>query len=276
MAATAKGDEYGSSSKFKKAYSPSGEIDKRIPKRPTPKALLKDDNIEPKLSFKFRDQNIKLTNDRLTALGFKGWASIFSTHCASSGNWYFEVEIDSNDPSHLKFVGNPVNVLAGKTGHVRIGYACRYQRYDTPIGINKSGFSISDVDGAVVFNSKKHEYSRAFGPGDVIGCFLSLQEPTTEFVDPRINLKLYEFLQNGILCDPRNPPLCNLNHGSYVQFSINGEMGEKLNIPIHDGFYHPGISLYMGTRITANFGPEFQYPPEFQYRPCIEMTKPIY
>lgn len=55
-----------------------------------------DDELVPKLSYKFKDKNIKLSIDRLSATGYKvprsrdsaqGWSSVFSTHCSSSGKW---------------------------------------------------------------------------------------------------------------------------------------------------------------------------------------------
>lgn len=84
----------------------------------------------------------------------------------------------------------------------------------------------------------------------MIGCYLSLEIPTTDFHDPRGDLKLYEFLRgikytnlipiryiiinhrrylynvfiDGVLCDPKNIPPSRTNPNSFTQFSINGKL----------------------------------------------------
>ncbi|EKX72809.1 conserved hypothetical protein [Theileria equi strain WA] len=212
-----------------------------------------DDDVVPKLSVKYKDRNIKLSSDRLTATGYKGWTSVFSTHCSSAGKWYYEVNINA-DSKNLRFVGYEYPMKPNIKGHVRIGYACRYQRYDMPVGVNNFGFSLSDVDGKIVHDKQKHDYAVSYGTGDTIGCFISLETPTTHFTDPSDDIKLYEFIRNGMLCDPRNIPKSDSNSDSYVQFSINGEIYPKCNLKVYDGYYHPAISLYMGASVTVNLG----------------------
>ncbi|XP_955110.1 uncharacterized protein TA04475 [Theileria annulata] len=141
-------------SKIKKSYN-NGIAEQKLKKNGI------DDDVVPKLSYKFKDKNIKLTLDRLSATGYKGWSSVFCTHCACSGKWYYEVKINQ-DYKNLKFVGHDNSFKHHIKGHVRVGYACRYQRYDTPVGINSYGFSISDIDGQAYYNSKKFPYAISF------------------------------------------------------------------------------------------------------------------
>ncbi|GBE62545.1 spry domain containing protein, putative [Babesia ovata] len=156
----------------------------------------------------------------------------------------------------------------------RVGFACRYQKFQVPIGYNNFGYALSDVDGTVVNGGSKKPYAKPFGPGDVIGCYLSLGEPTGVIPDPRKDLKLLEHLQTGILCDPRDPPAMELNAGSYVEFSINGEKFGKCELKVWDGYYHPAAALYMGATVKFNFGPDFDFPPPDDFNPCQQMTLP--
>ncbi|UKJ88883.2 hypothetical protein MACJ_002129 [Theileria orientalis] len=265
------------SSKFKRP-NPSTQQDSKLKKNGV------DEEYTPRFSYKFKDKNVKLTSDRMTATGHKGWTSVFSTHCASSGKWYYEVKINC-DYKNLKFVGHDASIKQTIKGHVRVGYSCRYQRYDMPVGVNTYGFSVSDVDGKAFYDRVKHPYAVPFSTGDVIGCYISLEKPTTDFYDPRGDLKLYEFLRDGMLCDPTNIPQSNSNPDSYAQFSINGQMYPRLDFKIYDGYYHPAVSLYMGACVTINLGrppdhqpflgPDFQYKPPDEYLPCCLMDKPL-
>eukprot|EP00375_Theileria_parva_P000773 XP_763443.1 hypothetical protein [Theileria parva strain Muguga] len=82
-----------------------------------------DDGVVPKLSYKFKDKNIKLTPDRLSATGYKGWSSVFCTHCACTGKWYYEVKINQ-DYKNLKFVGHDNSFKHQIKGHVRYSSTC--------------------------------------------------------------------------------------------------------------------------------------------------------
>ncbi|CDR97964.1 hypothetical protein BBBOND_0404510 [Babesia bigemina] len=243
------------------------------------KKLVFDRNEEPLLSLRYKDRNIRVLDDRLTAVGYKGWASVFSSHCARKGKWYYEVRIlDGCDT--INFIGSDGEITIPVQGHVRqvrhtlVGFACRYQKFQVPIGYNNFGYALSDVDGTVVNDGSKSPYAKPFGPGDVIGCYLSLGEPSGVIQDPRKDLKLLEHLQAGILCDPRDPPAMELNAGSYVGFSINGEKFGECGLKVWDGYYHPAAALYMGATVKFNFGPDFDFPPPDDFSPCRKMMLP--
>ncbi|GIX64901.1 SPRY domain-containing protein, putative [Babesia caballi] len=128
----------------------------------------------------------------------QGWASIFGSHCARTGKWYYEVTV-KDDYKNIDFIGRNPGVPESTRGHVRVGYACRYQRYGMPVGQGNFGFALSDVDGAVVNGGTKTRYAKPFGRGDVVGCYLSLESSTTEMEDPRKDPKLHLYLQRE--CD---------------------------------------------------------------------------
>lgn len=134
---------------------------------------------------------------------------------------YFEAKIV--DHSDLpKFIGYPLAQMPIRKPHIRIGWACRYMRYDTPIGHNDFSYAFGD-DGCIVHAAKRIPYAPlSFGVGDIISCYIKLQEPTWFLPDPRKQAKLHEFVEAGILCDPKHPPSPSINIGSSIEFAING------------------------------------------------------
>lgn len=232
-----------------------------------------DDAEEPRLSERYKDRNVQLLDGGLTAIGHKGWASVFGSHCSRRGKWYYEV-IVMEGAKDLRFIGRNPGKGIKIRGHVRVGYACRYQKYALPVGYGDFGYAISDTDGSVINGGIRKPYALPFGAGDVIGCYISLEDPDTVLVDPRKDSKLFGQLQNGILCDPNDPPQKVVNGDSYVAFTINGESLGQCQLKIWDGEYHPAIALYMGATVKVNFGPTFYYEPPSDFKPCCTMERP--
>lgn len=71
---------------------------------------LKVDNFEsPVFSVRYKDPSIELSENRLIAIGYKGWSTVLLTHGASSGTWYFEItvlepQVISKFLGHSKFL----------------------------------------------------------------------------------------------------------------------------------------------------------------------------
>ncbi|PFH33834.1 SPRY domain-containing protein [Besnoitia besnoiti] len=213
----------------------------------------------------------------------------FATHCAEKDRWYFEVEVLPNETANLRFIGYPPEPQARLKAHWRVGWACRYQKYDSPIGGNAHSFAVCGASGelpALVTGGLPRPVEALTGnpaelqelkEGDVIGCFLALHEPNWWLPDPRKDQKLYEFLHAGIMCSPDAPPPCVVNKGAWIEFSINGQrLGRVFEGLIGNGAYHPAVSLYMGAKLKINPGPDFAFPPDPSegFQPCSEMRRP--
>lgn len=224
-------------------------------------------------SNKYKDVSIRLSDDQLTCYGDKGWASVFLNCGADDGKWYFEITVE-NSVVDLNFLGYNEKKIKINSG-VRVGYACRYMRYDHPLGTNKYSYCVNSKDGRMFNSSISYDCMDAFSKGDVIGCYMNLKKQTNYNFDPRLDKKLYEYIQNGILCDPQNPPELTKSEGSLIFFSLNGEIQENAFIDIYDGFYHPSVSLYMGASARINLGPNFKYNYLKDYLPCMYMHPPI-
>lgn len=224
-------------------------------------------------SNRYKDSSIRLSDDKLTCYGDKGWSSAFVNNGADNGKWYYEIKIEPS-VKNLEFLGYKGKRVEVEP-YVRIGYACRYMRYDNPIGMDKYSYCVNGKNGKLITNSVSYDCMRPLVEGDVIGCYLNLKNPSTYNFDPRDDKKLYEFIQNGILCNPKFPPALKKNCGSTIFFSLNGEIKEVCFVDIYEGFFHPAVSLYMGACVKINLGPNFKYCCLSGYSPCIYMKQPI-
>ncbi|ETW49687.1 hypothetical protein PFMALIP_02220 [Plasmodium falciparum MaliPS096_E11] len=223
-------------------------------------------------SMKYKDSSVSLSNDKLTCYGDKGWSSVFVNNGADIGKWYYEIKIEE-PVQNFNFLGYKDKIIKVNP-YIRVGFACRYMRYDYPIGTDKYSYCVNSKNGKIFNNSISYDCMEPFNVGDVIGCYLNLKNKNSYNFDPRLDKKLYEHLQNGILCDPKNPPLLKKNEGSTIFFSLNGQIKKTSFMDIYEGFYHPSVSLYMGASAKINLGPNFTYNHLQDYVPCVYMEPP--
>ncbi|SOV78606.1 SPRY domain, putative [Plasmodium reichenowi] len=223
-------------------------------------------------SMKYKDSSVSLSNDKLTCYGDKGWSSVFVNNGADIGKWYYEIKIEE-PVQNFNFLGYKDKIIKVNP-YIRVGFACRYMRYDYPIGTDKYSYCVNSKNGKIFNNSISYDCMEPFNVGDIIGCYLNLKNKNSYNFDPRLDKKLYEHLQNGILCDPKNPPLLKKNEGSTIFFSLNGQIKKTSFMDIYEGFYHPSVSLYMGASAKINLGPNFTYNHLHDYVPCVYMEPP--
>jgi Set1/Ash2 histone methyltransferase complex subunit ASH2 len=219
---------------------------------------------------------LKILDDRrLTAKGgMRGYRMSRATHGISSGCYYYEVVI-LEPPSVSEIVASlPTNTRIGKTlqqqmqqalkeeqenapktstfgGHVRLGFSMRTGDIQAPVGYDKWSFGIRDIGGAKVHCSKREDHwgGEDFGPGDVVGCLIYLQDSKKD--DSSASTKHpnhIRFFKNGV------------SMGQFVISKGKREGGVAFAIP--DGVYYPAISLYMGASVKVNMGPHFIYQPK--------------
>lgn len=245
-----------------------------------------DDFPTPVFSVRFREPSILLSSDRLTATGCKGWSTVLLTHGTNFGCWYFEAILGGSTKTQENIVA-PLPLVPGiglhftgwtpevkiPSPHLRIGWGCRYSRYDMPLGCDQFGICLRDIDGTIVLGGRRIPYAKqALGDGMVVGCGLVLGPSNEQIADPRLKPELHPFLESGLLCDPLRPPIGNRNPGARVEFVINGKSCGSAAVELHSGMYHPGVSMFMGAQCRINTGPEFLYPPPLLTPEAQELT----
>ena len=201
--------------------------------------------------------------------GMRGYRMTRASHGVSSGNYYYECLIleppsvreivDSFPPNKnvrlskklqadmqqaLKEEAEGLSVEERTStfgAHVRLGWSMRTGDLQAPVGYDRWSYGIRDIEGSKVHASKREDNwgGDDFGPGDVVGCAISLQQG-----DDHIR-----FFKNG-------QPMGD------IIISKGKRVGGSAFSSIPEGVYYPAISLYMGASVRVNPGPHFVYPPK--------------
>ncbi|KAJ1386866.1 concanavalin A-like lectin/glucanase domain-containing protein, partial [Ochromonadaceae sp. CCMP2298] len=129
-----------------------------------------------------------------------GYRMVRATQGVYQGSYYFEVEVLS----------------PGTQGHahVRVGWSGRSGELQAPVGFDRHSFAYRDVQGSKVHDSDRQSYGESYGPGDVVGCSLTMNE------------------------DPSRTRLCFYKNGVSQGVAYSGA-----EVPL--GVYFPAVSLYM-------------------------------
>jgi Set1/Ash2 histone methyltransferase complex subunit ASH2 len=137
--------------------------------------------------------------------------------------------------------------------HVRLGFSMQSGDLQAPVGYDKWSFAIRSLNGAILHKSQRQDSwgGAPFGPGDVVGCAISLQTNDNEQDDQQQQQ----------------------HHDNHIRFFVNGQclgqfviikgkrQGGEAFVGIESGTYYPAVSLYMGGAVRANFGPHWICPP---------------
>lgn len=235
---------------------------------------------------------LKMVDDRRLHIkgGMRGYRMSRATHGISQGHYYYEVlildppkvsEIVDALPSNVRMgaklqeqmqqalkaekEGKPADTT-GFGGHVRLGFSNRTGDLQAPVGYDKWSYAIRDIQGSKIHCSKREDHwgGETFGPGDVVGCAISLVSPkegaSTDSPVPddadadestngsgSTTLNQIRFFKNGL-------PM-----GQIIISKGKREGGVAFHVP--EGVYYPAVSLYMGAAVKVNPGPHFYCPP---------------
>ena len=120
------------------------------------------------LALHDRAPQLKISDDRLTVTGEKGYSMIRATHGVSNGTWYFEATVKEK----------PNNSA------LRIGWAQPLANLQAPCGYDKFSYSWRSRKGTVFHDSQGKTYSRliksednkegGYTVGDVLGFYIHL------------------------------------------------------------------------------------------------------
>ncbi|KAJ6221961.1 hypothetical protein RDWZM_000506 [Blomia tropicalis] len=215
------------------------------------------------LSLHDRAPQLKVSDDRKSVSGEKGYSMIRANSGVTRGIWYYE----------LKITDMPGNSAT------RIGWSQELANLQTPLGYDKFGYSWRSRKGTKFHESiGRHFADVGFGVGDVIGCLIDLPHeldendltvgkypyrpflPKTHKEKPLIKFKSFHYFEEKDEVQKSLKELTPLP-GSKIVYYKNGIKIGTAFTDIYKGVYYPSAGLYKNISVTFNFGPEFEHPP---------------
>lgn len=158
---------------------------------------------------------------------------------------------------------NGTSLMLGS--HLRLGFSMRTGDLNAPVGYDKWSYAVRDVRGSRIHQSKREDnwgrgYNVSFGPGDVIGCWITLVPSMPEGGESR-NIKNASASNLGVTTNQIRF-FCNGKSLGALDVVGKTRLGGEAFDNITSGTYYPAISTYMGGSARVNFGPYFIYTPK--------------
>ena len=222
-------------------------------------------SLQPKVYLSLHDRapQLKVSEDRLSVTGEKGYSSIRTNYNVTRGEWYFEIKVTSlPDDSAL-----------------RLGWCQPYGNLQAPLGYDKFSYSWRSLKGTKFHQSKGKHYSAGYKEGDVLGFHISLMEPTeynSEYLPKTFKDKALIKFKNHLHYEEKDiseqmDKIVKPQKGSKITFFKNGKCQGTAFEDIYGGPYHPAASIYKNATVTFNFGPRFRFSPKgVTYKPMSE------
>ncbi|OAF66945.1 hypothetical protein A3Q56_05331 [Intoshia linei] len=220
-------------------------------------------NVE--LTSQDRAATLKISNNRKTVTGDKGYSVVRPTNGAMFGNWYYEVSIDK--------MKHPAAT--------RIGWSTKYGNLQAPCGYDKFGYSWRSIKGTKFHDSRgKHYSDTGYGESDILGMVIRLPSMIDQIKNNRgveleskknyslIRFKSYYYFEHHFFPKEIANSLEMCSNAS-IEFFLNGKSQGIAYDGIYNGKYYPTISLYKNSTVTTNFGPNFVHTPPPDTQPVL-------
>ncbi|XP_050052258.1 set1/Ash2 histone methyltransferase complex subunit ASH2 [Dermacentor andersoni] len=219
------------------------------------------------LAMHDRAPQLKLSDDRLSVTGEKGYCMVRATHGVEEGAWYFEATIEDM----------PENCAT------RIGWSQELGNLQAPLGYDRFGYAWRSRKGTKFHESRGYHYhDGGYGTGDTLGFLIELPRRKEKegqlslpdaFKDRRlVKVKSYLYFEEKDEVQQAIKALRSLP-GSRIVFYKNGECIGTAWKDIYEGMYYPAVSLYKGCTVRLNFGPNFKHKPKDV--PCLGMHESV-
>uniref|UniRef100_A0A3B3Q549 Set1/Ash2 histone methyltransferase complex subunit ASH2 n=1 Tax=Paramormyrops kingsleyae TaxID=1676925 RepID=A0A3B3Q549_9TELE len=114
------------------------------------------------LTLHDRAPQLKISDDRLTVTGEKGYSMVRASHGIRKGSWYFEASIDDMPPDTA----------------ARLGWSQPLGNLQAPLGYDKFSYSWRSKKGTRFHQSIGKHYSNSYGQGDILGFYIELPDST--------------------------------------------------------------------------------------------------
>uniref|UniRef100_A0A5F9C3X5 B30.2/SPRY domain-containing protein n=1 Tax=Oryctolagus cuniculus TaxID=9986 RepID=A0A5F9C3X5_RABIT len=215
------------------------------------------------LALHDRAPQLKISNDRLTVVGEKGYSMVRACHGVWKGACYFEITVDEMPPDTA----------------ARLGWSQPLGNLQAPLGYDKFSCSWWSKKGTKFHQSIGKHYSSGYGQGDVLGFYINLPEdretakslPDTYKDKALIKFKSFLYFEEKDFVGKAEKCLKQTPHSEIIFYKNAANQGVAYK-DIFEGIYFPAISLYKSCTVSINFGPCFKYPPkDLSCRPLSDM-----
>ncbi|GLD71432.1 set1/Ash2 histone methyltransferase complex subunit ASH2 [Lates japonicus] len=215
------------------------------------------------LALHDRAPQLKISDDRLTVTGEKGYSMVRASHGIRKGSWYFEVSVDDMPPETA----------------ARLGWSQPLGNLQAPLGYDKFSYSWRSKKGTRFHQSIGKHYSSGYGQGDTLGFFIELPDgtetakalPDTYKDKALIKFKSYLYFEEKDYVDKAEKSLKSTSPSRMIFYKNGVSQGVAFE-NLFEGIYFPAISLYKSCTVSVNFGPHFKYPPkDIKYQPMSDM-----
>ncbi|KAK3702961.1 hypothetical protein QZH41_012411 [Actinostola sp. cb2023] len=208
------------------------------------------------LAMNDRATQLKISDDRLSVTGEKGYSMIRATHGVTKGAWYFEISVEEMPEESA----------------TRLGWSRLYGNIQAPLGYDKFSYSWRSKKGTCFHQSRgKHywypfNYYSDFNP-------ISKDEYTATFLPPTFKDRALIKFKNYLYFEEKD----QVDEAVKIKFYKNGVCQGMAFEDIFEGTYYPALSVYKNATVKANFGPKFHFPPadEEDFRPMSERAREI-
>lgn len=216
------------------------------------------------LTLHDRAQILKISDDRLSVTGEKGYSMVRASHSVKHGSWYFEATITDMPQDSA----------------TRIGWSQKLGNLQAPLGYDKFGYSWRSKKGTRFHQSKGKHYSDGYTVGDKLGFYIHypkgeqkchLAEDTCKD-SALIKFKTFFYFEEKDDVEAAEKQLTPAA-GSYLEFFKNGvSQGKVYQDELFHGEYYPCVSIYKNATVRLNFGPDFECPPpaDVKYQPVSD------
>uniref|UniRef100_A0A672IAM1 B30.2/SPRY domain-containing protein n=1 Tax=Salarias fasciatus TaxID=181472 RepID=A0A672IAM1_SALFA len=169
------------------------------------------------LALHDRAPQLKISDDRLTVTGEKGYSMVRASHGVRKGAWYFEVTVDDMPPDTA----------------ARLGWSQPLGNLQAPLGYDKFSYSWRSKKGTKFHQSMGKHYSSGYSQGDTLGFFIELPDetetakalPDTYKDKALIKFKSYLYFEEKDYVDkaekslkPMDPSRVSVNFGPHFKF----------------------------------------------------------
>uniref|UniRef100_A0A8D3A7G5 Ash2 like, histone lysine methyltransferase complex subunit n=1 Tax=Scophthalmus maximus TaxID=52904 RepID=A0A8D3A7G5_SCOMX len=215
------------------------------------------------LALHDRAPQLKISDDRLTVTGEKGYSMVRASHGVRKGSWFFEVSVEEM----------PTETAA------RLGWSQPLGNLQAPLGYDKFSYSWRSKKGTRFHQSLGKHYSSSYGQGDTLGFFIELPDgtetskalPDTYKDKALIKFKSYLYFEEKDYVDKAEKSLKSMSPSRMIFYKNGVSQGVAFE-NLFEGLYFPAISLYKGCTVSVNFGPHFKHPPkDVKYQPMSDM-----